>query len=111
MIVPLIFISYLVIYMIWDIKFSRASTILGALKAREPRTVTSLEGWLPALPSVMLGRVVGSGAYLKVESADLKNEIMQWQERQFRRSFIPMALFVLYILVCLIIRASINENT
>jgi hypothetical protein len=56
MIVPLIFISFLVIYMIWDIKFSRASTILGALKAREPRTVASLEGWLPPLPSVLLGR-------------------------------------------------------
>jgi hypothetical protein len=111
MIVPLIFISFLVIYMIWDINFSRASTILGALKAREPRTVASLEGWLPPLPSVLLGRVVGSGAYRKVESADFKNEIMQWQERQFRRSFIPKALFVIYILVCLIIRPIINENT
>ena len=108
MIFSLIFISYLVIYVIWDIKFSRASTILDALKAKEPRTVASLEGWLPPLPSVLLGRVVGSGTYLKVESADLKNEIMQWQERQFRRSFIPMALLVLYILVGLIVQASIS---
>jgi len=108
MIFPLIFISYLVSFVIWDIKFSRASTILDALKAKEPRTVASLEGWLPPLPSMLLGRVVGSGTYLKVESSDLKNEIIQWQERQFRRSFIPMALFVLYILVGLIIQASIS---
>lgn len=108
MIVPLMFFSYLVIYIVWDIKFSSASKILGALKAREPRTIVSLEGWLPPLPSILLGRIIGSGAYLKLESEDLKNEIMQWQEKQFRQSFIPMALFVLYILVCLVIRESIS---
>ena len=106
MIVPLIFFSYLVIYIVWDIKFSSASTILSALKAKEPRTVASLEGWLPPLPSVLLGRMIGTGAYLKIESADLKNKIMQWQEKQFSRSLIPMALFVIYILVCLGIRTS-----
>ena len=105
---PVLLIIYLLVCVVWDIKFSRASSILKTLKESEPNILDSLDSKLLMTPTSLVGRVVGSGAYLKVESMTLRKEIMDWQEAQFRRSFYPMAFFVLYIMVCLFVRAIIS---
>ena len=109
MIVPLLCVTYLFFYVIWDLKYSQASALLRVLRNAEPGIIASLEGWLLPLPSMLLGRIIGSGAYLKVESVpEIRHEIMKWQEKRFRRSFAPMALFVVYMLISLMIRSSIG---
>ncbi len=109
MISSLIFLTILVIYLYWDFKHSRASKVLKQLKEKEPDLYSTIYGKTYLPPSAIVGGITGQGIYLKIQSEDIKEEIISIDNKSAWSTLWPWGVFVGYIFTNLVIRAVGSE--
>jgi len=97
--------SLLVAIIIWDFKFSRASKVLSELREKEPEIYNSIQGKSFMPPTSCIGQVIGRGLYLKIETKQIKDEIVAFDNRRWRSVLWPRAIYIGYIFLLLILSA------
>lgn len=104
-----IFLAILVIYLYWDFKHSRASNVLKQLKDKEPDLYDTIYGRAFLPPSAVISGITGQGLYLKIQTDEIKEEILSIDNKGAWSTLWPWAVFVGYIFVNLIIKAVGSE--
>jgi hypothetical protein len=101
-------IVVLVAYLYWDYKYSRASKVLRQLKDSEPVLYKTIYGVSYFPPSIVISDITNQGIYLKIQSKDIKNEIVSIDHKHSMKSLWPYALFIGFVFLSLIMRAISN---
>ena len=109
MISSFIFLAILVFYLYWDFNHSRASIVLRQLKEKEPGLYSTIYGKSFLPPSTVIGGITGQGIYLKIQSEDIKKEIISIDNKSAWSTLWPWGIFIGYIFINLVIRAIGSE--
>ena len=98
MITYLFFGLLIVAILVWDYRYSWHSDFLQRLRVEEPDFYQEhCAGWL--LPSMRVGRMIGTGAYMSLASQSLKQEILEASQREARKAAIRKIIWVIALLL------------
>ena len=106
--VSIILICFLILYLVWDYRYSRASIALKNIKEKEPEIYNAIHRISLLPPSSIIHGIMGQGLYLKINDKEILKEIKSIDEKQYKYVLWPGAIFILYIFYNLFIRAAVN---
>jgi len=95
----------LVIYLYWDFNHSRASKVLKQLKDKEPSLYATIYGKAFLPPSTVVGGITGQGLYLKIQSKEIKDEIISIDNKSAWSTLWSWGIFIGYIFINIVFRA------
>lgn len=93
------FLTIFVAILVWDYKFSRYADFLSRLRDADPEYFMKHCSRPGFPPSLIVGRLMGSGAYLSLESQDFKQELMNLSEREAKRSLAGYMFWVVVVIL------------
>jgi hypothetical protein len=90
----------------WDYKFSRASKVINELRKNDQNLIGSIKGLSFMPPSWCIDAIISQGKYTEIKAESLKDELLSINQKKQKFILLPMALFVGYILLNLLLRAA-----
>jgi len=106
--INLTLIGFLILYLLWDYRYSRASIVLKHIKEKEPEIYNAINSISLLPPSNIIHGIMGQGLYLKINDKDILEEIKSIDNKQYKYTLWPWVFFILYIFYNLFIRAAAN---
>ena len=98
----------LIAFLIWEYKFSRSAKLFKAIKAEEPETYNSLCNNSVFYPGLIIKGIIANNQYNQIKSKELKQELLNIDAKDAKYSVILLYVFVGYILINLLLKASAN---
>ncbi|HEB28350.1 MAG TPA: hypothetical protein ENI05_11340 [Porticoccus sp.] len=92
-------LTILVAILVWDYKFSWYAGFLSRLKDSDPEYFKKYCSKPGFPPSLIVGGLMGSGAYLSMKSQDFKQELMALSEREAKRCLARTMLWVVAVIL------------
>lgn len=108
MILILSLFVFLIMYSIWEHKYSRPAKLFSSLKEQEPDTYDILCKGRSLFPSITIKAIIANNQHQIIKDPEIKRELLAIAEKQAKRQVITMLGFVLYILLMLLISAISN---
>ncbi len=106
--VSIVLIIFLILYLLWDYKYSRASVALKNIKEKEPEIYSSIYGKTVLPPSAIIKGIMGQGLYLKIKDKSILEEIKTIDNNDYKYVLLPWVIFITYLFYNLFIRAIAN---